>query len=108
VTKAALRRHLTGLAEAAWQASGSNFTRFVPCRHSRATGATILRTAVRVPDDGGDARRTTVAGVDGERIRRKPVLDGLVNEYTPAAQRAEDPAGHRPDPGVVRNTGYLV
>jgi hypothetical protein len=43
----------------------------------------------------------------GERIRRKPVLDGLVNEYTPPP-RAEEPAGHRPDPGVVRKTGYLV
>jgi hypothetical protein len=32
----------------------------------------------------------------------------LVNEYTPAPKRAEESAGHRQDPGVVRKTGYLV
>lgn len=34
---------------------------------------------------------TTVADVDGERIRRKLVLDAPVNAYAPAARRAEDP-----------------
>jgi hypothetical protein len=69
---------------------GSDFTRSY---HVVFQGhcATILRTAVGVPDDERDARRTTVADVDRERIRRKPVLDDLVNEYTPAAQRTEDP-----------------
>jgi hypothetical protein len=46
---------------------------------------------IGVAEDERDARRATVAGVDGEPIRRKPVLGDLVNEYTPAAQRAEDP-----------------
>jgi hypothetical protein len=55
---------------------------------------TILRTAVRVPDDERDARRTTVAGAGGERIRRKPVLDDLVSEYPPGARKTRrSPAG---------------
>lgn len=33
----------------------------------------------------------TVADVDGERIRRKPVLYALFNAYAPAARRTEDP-----------------
>jgi hypothetical protein len=51
----------------------------------------ILRTAASVPDDERDARRTTVADVDGERIRRKPVLDDLVSEYAPAAPARKTP-----------------
>jgi hypothetical protein len=38
-----------------------------------------------------DPARRTVVGVDGERIRRKPVLEDLVDEYEAAAQRTEDP-----------------
>jgi len=41
--------------------------------------------AQRVPDGEPDAPRATVTGVDSERIRRKPVLGGLINEYTHAA-----------------------
>ena len=37
----------------------------------------------RVPDNEPDAPRATMT--DNERIRRKPVLDGLINEYTHAA-----------------------
>ena len=39
----------------------------------------------RVPDDEPDAPRATMTDVDSERIRRKPVLGGLINEYTHAA-----------------------
>ncbi|HEV2256315.1 MAG TPA: hypothetical protein VGS06_24465 [Streptosporangiaceae bacterium] len=39
----------------------------------------------RVPDDEPDAPRVTMTDVDSERIRRKPVLRGLINEYTHAA-----------------------
>jgi len=38
-----------------------------------------------VPDDERDAPRATMIDIDGERIRRKPVLGGLINEYTHAA-----------------------
>ena len=39
----------------------------------------------RVPDDEPDAPRATMTDLDNERIRRKPVLDGLINEYARAA-----------------------
>ena len=39
----------------------------------------------RVPDDEPDAPRATMTDVDNERIRRKPVLAGLINEYARAA-----------------------
>jgi hypothetical protein len=38
-----------------------------------------------VPSDERDAPRATMIDVDSERIRRKPVLGGLMNEYTHAA-----------------------
>ena len=41
--------------------------------------------AQHVPDDEPDAARTTVINVDSQQIRRKPVLGGLINEYTHAA-----------------------
>ena len=41
--------------------------------------------AQRVPDDELDAPRVTVTDLDGERIHRKPVLGGLINEYAHAA-----------------------
>ena len=41
--------------------------------------------AQHVPDDEPDAARITVINVDGQQIRRKPVLGGLINEYTHAA-----------------------
>src|SRR5437764_15024376 len=47
--------------------------------------------AQHVPDDEPDAARTTVINVDSQQIRRKPVLAGLINEYTHAACRPEDP-----------------
>jgi putative transposase len=41
--------------------------------------------AQHVPDDDRDARRAAVTDLDTERIRRRSVLNGLINEYTPAA-----------------------
>ncbi len=41
--------------------------------------------AQRVPDDELDAARTTVTDVDSRQIRRKPILGGLINEYSHAA-----------------------
>ncbi len=39
----------------------------------------------RVPDDERDVPRATMTDFDSERIRRRPVLGGLINEYTHAA-----------------------
>ena len=50
----------------------------------------VFRTALhqgiaqRVPDEL-DAPRATVTDVERRQIRRKPVLGGLINEYTHAA-----------------------
>ncbi len=41
--------------------------------------------AQRVPDGEPDAPRATVTDIDTRQIRRKPVLGGLINEYTHAA-----------------------
>ncbi len=41
--------------------------------------------AQRVPDDERDVPRATVTGIDTQQIRRKPVLGGLINEYTHVA-----------------------
>jgi transposase InsO family protein len=41
--------------------------------------------AQRVPDGEHDGGYLTVAGLDRERIHRKPVLGGLINEYSRAA-----------------------
>jgi hypothetical protein len=41
--------------------------------------------AQRVPDGEHDGGRFAVADLDRERIQRKPVLSGLINEYSRAA-----------------------
>ena len=41
--------------------------------------------AQRVPDGEHEGGHLTVADLDRERIRRRPVLSGLINEYTRAA-----------------------
>ncbi len=46
--------------------------------------------AQRVPDSEHDGGHPTVADLDRERIHRKPVLSGLINEYTRAALHPED------------------
>ena len=38
----------------------------------------------RVPDDERDAPRAAMTDIDRRRIHRKPVLSGLINEYTDA------------------------
>jgi putative transposase len=39
----------------------------------------------RVADEEPDAARATPTDIDRQQIRRKPVLGGLINEYTHAA-----------------------
>jgi hypothetical protein len=46
--------------------------------------------AQRVPDSEHDSGHPTVADLDREWIHRKPVLSGLINEYTRAALHPED------------------
>ena len=41
--------------------------------------------AQRFPADKRDAHPATVTDIDTRQIRRKPVLNGLINEYTRAA-----------------------
>ena len=41
--------------------------------------------AQHVPDDEPDAPRAIVTDIDTQRVRRKPVLSGLINEYAHAA-----------------------
>jgi transposase InsO family protein len=41
--------------------------------------------AQHIPDGERDAPRATVTDIDTQQIRRKPVLGGLINEYTRAA-----------------------
>ena len=57
-----------------------------PERHHRKCDRAIFLTvpAQRVPDERA-APRATVTDVGTQRIRRKPVLDGLINEYAHAA-----------------------
>ena len=46
--------------------------------------------AQRVPDSQHDGGHPTVADLDRERVHRKPVLSGLINEYTRAALHPKD------------------
>ena len=41
--------------------------------------------AQHVPDDERDGPRAAVADIDTQHVRRKPILNGLINEYTHAA-----------------------
>jgi putative transposase len=41
--------------------------------------------AQHIPDDEPGAPRATVTDIDNHQIRRKPILNGLINEYTHAA-----------------------
>jgi len=46
--------------------------------------------AQHVPADEPDAHPATVTDIDTRQIRRKPVLNGLINDYDCAARRPED------------------
>ena len=41
--------------------------------------------AQHVPDSERDAHRAAVTDIGAQQIRRKPILNGLINEYTHAA-----------------------
>jgi len=41
--------------------------------------------AQHVPGGGHDSRRITASDLDSQRVRRRSVLNGLINEYTRAA-----------------------
>ncbi len=41
--------------------------------------------AQHVPEGERDSRRSAETGLDGQRIRRKAVFNGLINDYTRAA-----------------------
>jgi putative transposase len=60
--------------------------------------------AQRVPDAEHDGGRFAVAGLDRERIHRKPVLGGLINEYSRAwhPKTCRSPAGSYFRAGQVR------
>ena len=60
--------------------------------------------AQRVPDSEHDGGHPAVADLDRERIHRKPVLSGLINEYTRAALHPKDSADHQADPIFERDS----
>ena len=41
--------------------------------------------AQRIPAGERDAHRTTLTDIDAGQVHRKPILGGLINEYTHAA-----------------------
>jgi hypothetical protein len=51
-----------------------------------------------VPDDERKARRAFVTDIDTQQIRRKPVLNGLINEYTRVCLTHGRLAGHQMNP----------
>ena len=53
--------------------------------HNYKTARPHQGIAQLVPDSEPDAPRATTTDLDTERIHRKPVLKGLINEYTRAA-----------------------
>ena len=56
-------------------------------KHQVGAGVRVLARhthqgiAQHVPDSDRNLPRATVTGIDIQRIRRKPVLNGLINEY---------------------------
>ena len=55
------------------------------CRHSPLILDLVAGVAQRIPVGERDAHRATLTDIDTGQIRRKPVLGGLINEYTHAA-----------------------
>ena len=66
---------------------GERHLRAVPAEYQEHYNTTRPHQGIaqRVPDGEPDAPRATVTGIDTQQIRRKPVLGGLINEYTHAA-----------------------
>jgi hypothetical protein len=58
--------------------------------------------AQHVPGSERDAHPAAVTDIDPQQIRRKPILNGLINEYTRRMTHRR-PAGHRPDPIFERD-----
>jgi len=46
---------------------------------------TVPSIAQHVPDDERDGIRGALTDIDTQHVRRKPILNGLINEYTRAA-----------------------
>ena len=61
----------------------------------------------RAPDDERVAPRAAVTDVGTQQIRRKPILNGLINEYTHAAWRTEDLQVSQPNPIFERDRTEL-
>ena len=59
--------------------------------------------AQRVPGGEHDGGHLTVADLDRRRILRKPVLGGLINEYSRARLTSRRTAGHDADPIFERH-----
>ena len=57
----------------------------------------------RAPDDERVAPRAAVTDVGTQQIRRKSILNGLINEYTHAAWRTEDLQVTQPNPIFERD-----
>ena len=57
----------------------------------------------RAPDDERVAPRAAVTDVGTQQIRRKPILNGLINEYTHAAWHTEDLQVTQPNPIFERD-----
>jgi hypothetical protein len=62
----------------------------------------------RAPDDERVAPRAAVTDVGTQQIRRKPILNGLINEYTHAAWRTEDLQVTQPNPIFERDRMWLL
>ena len=65
---------------------GQRHPRIVMAEYARHYNGRLHQgIAQRVPGGEHDGDHLTVADLDRERILRKPVLDGLINEYSRAA-----------------------
>jgi hypothetical protein len=74
------------------QIPGQAHPRAIPARYQvhHNTARPHQGTAQRIPDSGSDTHPATETNTDTRQIRRKPVLNSLINQYAPAARRPED------------------